>query len=271
VSESLRAAIERMIAVQNSPIPLTAGGSTVNAELMQLRATLGTLRSRYTDEHPDVRAIKARISTLEREEAVSDRSGEAPVPTAAAANRLLVDQARKEVEKLKGRLSDIEAQIAAFSTRVEEAPRTEQEIATLSRDHQKLNENYTTLLNRKLEAQMAAKLERRWKGEQFRILDPANLPERPFYPNVFLFVVVGAIVGLALGLGSAVAADFLDHSIKGVREIEALLPYPVLAVVPSLRGTKARVRPRSELGGRGDAGQLESEGEAADVAAPRSL
>jgi capsular polysaccharide biosynthesis protein len=80
---------------------------------------------------------------------------------------------------------------------------------------------------------MNAKMEQRWKGEQFRILDPANLAERPFWPRTDLFVVLGLILGLTAGLAVAVGADLLDATVKSVREVEELLPFPVLAVIPS--------------------------------------
>jgi capsular polysaccharide biosynthesis protein len=79
---------------------------------------------------------------------------------------------------------------------------------------------------------MAARLEQRWHGDRFRILDPANLPERPYFPNRLLFLLGGSLAGLAAGLAVALMADHLDHSIRSVRELEAALPFPVLATVP---------------------------------------
>jgi polysaccharide chain length determinant protein (PEP-CTERM system associated) len=230
VGENLRTATERLIALESNPAKAAAAAG--DTTLGQLQSQLATLRGRYTDEHPDVRALKARIAALEREQATR-----APVVTddPAVAARTQIELARAEVQKLKDRLSDIEAKITTFQSRVEQAPRTEQDIATLSRDFQKLNENYLTLLNKKLEAQMAAKLEQRWKGEQFRILDPANLPERHIFPNRKLFLAAGLFFGLLAGIATAFVADFLDHSVKNVREIEQLLPFPVLAVIPSFK------------------------------------
>jgi Mrp family chromosome partitioning ATPase len=145
-----------------------------------------------------------------------------------------VQQAQLEIESLEGKLADVEARIRTFQQRVEEAPRTEQELANLTRDYQKLNENYLTMFNKRLDAQMAERLERRWKGEQFRVLDPAFLPEEPYFPNRTLFLVIGLVLGLAIGLAVAFVAEFLDSSVKGVRDLEALAPLPVLASIPSI-------------------------------------
>lgn len=234
-NEGLRGATERLVTLEGSPLR-AGGGPSGDSELIQLQAQLATLRGRYTDEHPDVRAVKVRIAALEREQA---QRGPMPAETSGASVRQMqIDQARAEIQKLKDKLADIDARITTFQGRVEQAPRTEQEISTLSRDFQKLNDNYLNLLNKKLEAQMAAKLERRWKGEQFRILDPANLPEHHVSPSRKLFLALGILAGLAAGLAAAFTADFLDHSIKSSKDLEALLPYPVVAVIPSLKDAR---------------------------------
>jgi capsular polysaccharide biosynthesis protein len=82
---------------------------------------------------------------------------------------------------------------------------------------------------------MAQKLEERWKGERFRVLDPAYLPEQPVSPDPMLFLLGGVVLGLALGLGLAYVAEFLDRSVKDVDELEDALPYPVLATIPHVR------------------------------------
>jgi polysaccharide chain length determinant protein (PEP-CTERM system associated) len=224
-SENLRAAAQRLTQVETNPSGVASANPAV--EIEQARAELNSLRARYTDAHPDVRSALTRLRALE---------GVAPVGKDEAADTgrsLLLQQARTDVARLNTRLTDLERSIETFQARVEMAPRTEQEIATLSRDFQKLNERYLNLLNKKLEAQMNAKMEQRWKGEQFRILDPANLAERPFWPRTDLFVVLGLILGLTAGLAVAVGVDLLDATVKSVREVEELLPFPVLAVIPS--------------------------------------
>jgi tyrosine-protein kinase Etk/Wzc len=78
---------------------------------------------------------------------------------------------------------------------------------------------------------MAAKLEQRWKGEHVTILDPAHLPEQPYWPNRPLLLGVGLFVGLGIGLALAVGSEFFDNTIKDQDDLESLVPYPVLATV----------------------------------------
>jgi uncharacterized protein involved in exopolysaccharide biosynthesis len=146
-----------------------------------------------------------------------------------------VREAQLEVEGLRERLADVDRRIAAFQARVEAAPKREQEILALTRDYQKLSENYTQLLSKKLDAEMAARLEQRSKGQQFRIIDPAYLPVRPSFPNRGLFALAGALAGLVCGIGLAVVVDLLDPTLKEAEEAAAALRLPLLAVIPYVR------------------------------------
>jgi capsular polysaccharide biosynthesis protein len=64
VEESLRAAMQRQSLIEQS---LGASGQDTGKELVQLRGQLAALKGRYTDEHPDVRALTGRIGRLEKE------------------------------------------------------------------------------------------------------------------------------------------------------------------------------------------------------------
>jgi uncharacterized protein involved in exopolysaccharide biosynthesis len=154
----------------------------------------------------------------------------------AAVAREQIDRAKAEVRKLEDRRANLESSIAALRARVEETPRTEQELANLKRDYDKLNENYTALLSKQLEAQMAGRLEQRWKGDRFRMLDPASLPEKPYFPKPFMILGLGMIAGLGVGLAAALAAEFLDPTIKDAEDLQSVLDLPVLARIPHLPG-----------------------------------
>jgi polysaccharide chain length determinant protein (PEP-CTERM system associated) len=234
VTESLRAASERLRQVESDPTSI-AGRDPASQELAQARAQLSQLRLRYTEEHPEVRALAGRIARLE---AAVVKTADAGAQVGASA----VSEARRDVEDLRARQNELEGRIALFSARVEQTPRVEQEISTLTRDFQKLNEYYLGLLDKKLDAQTAAEMEKRWKGDRFRVLDPANLPERPVSPNRLLFLAFGIAFGLLAGVGASLAAEHLSQAVNKVEEIEGIVPAPILATIPYVRGARARRR-----------------------------
>src|SRR4029453_1255451 len=125
--------------------------------------------------------------------------------------------------------------IAASQEGVEAAPRREQEVLGLMRDYQKLSENYSQLLSKKLDAEMAARLERQQKGQPFPVLDPAYLPEQPSFPNRGMFALFGVGVGIVLGIGLAITVDALDPTIKDAESVRTAFNFPVLAVIPYVK------------------------------------
>jgi polysaccharide chain length determinant protein (PEP-CTERM system associated) len=225
IATNLQAALDRLSALELTPpdVPATL------SELDRLRTELMDLRRRYTDEHPEVQALTARIERLEQQP-----SAPAPEKHAAGALAAQITEARQDVQRLKARSKSVDRRIAEVQARVDQAPRTEQELATLTRDFQKLNENYLTLLNKKLDAQMAQRLEERWQGERFRILDPAYLPERPISPRRGRYAAVGVFLGLLAGLGLALGMELLDPTIRDSEELRTLQAYPILACIPHI-------------------------------------
>jgi len=270
VAESLRLARERQRGLAEGLADQLRGAGSAGVgvspltEIVQLRSQLAALRSRYTDEHPDVRQLLARIASLERKiSQIGSEDGEAD---SSAVIRAQVEQARREVASVEEKHNNLERRIAALQDRVEETPRVEQELATLTRDFRKLNENYLALLSKKLDAQMAEKLEERWKGEHFRILDPAHLPERPFAPKRSRYLLVGILLGCLMGLGAAVAAEILDHSLKAAADVKEALPYPVLAVIPHVGPHRTLgLRWVSRRDGRSGAGRRSAGGRRARI------
>jgi polysaccharide chain length determinant protein (PEP-CTERM system associated) len=253
VAESLRRATDALLLLESTGAsPVAApGGANPPDSLAVLRAHLAQLRTRYTDQHPDVKALRARIAALEA--APPAEPGASSIDPGEAAAQRRLREARLEVEAQRARMVDVERRIASFQARVEAAPKLEQEILGLTRDYQKLSESYTQLLSKKLDAEMAARLEQRVKGQQFRVIDPAYLPVRPSFPDRGLFALGGAVAGLLLGLGLAAVIDHLDPTFKEADEAGAALRLPVLANIPFVKpGDQERLAglPREGPGGR---------------------
>ncbi len=234
VEEGLLFARERQEALARGRPPggaLDSGTSPGTTELAELRRQLAATRGRYTDEHPDVQSLRSRIARLEAR--VGGGSSGDP---SAEVTREQLERANLEVKRLEERRAELERRVASVRANVEDTPRTEQELSTLTRDYQKLNENYVALLAKQLEAQMAGRLEQRWKGDRFRMLDPASLPEKPYFPKPPLVLGLGAFLGLIVGLGVAVLAEYLDPTVKDSQDLQAAQAYPILACIPHLPG-----------------------------------
>jgi len=248
VEESLFLAREKRDALARSADRSVGAGQPTGAQatasdLDDLRSQLATLRSRYTDAHPDVESLRSRIARAEARLAETQPVESPSIGTAGAVGRAQLQAATQEVEKLEMRQADLQRRIAVLRSRVEDTPRTEQELSNLNRDYNKLSDNYTSLLSKQLEAQMAGRLEERWRGDRFRVLDPAHLPDKPDSPRPKRILSLGLVVGLLIGLGLSVVAELLDPTVKDVQQLEGLLSYPVLARIPHLPSPSGSAKP----------------------------
>ena len=207
--------------------------------LDQLRSELSALEARYTDKHPNVVRLKEKIAELETTEVKPEEDVEMEeakeIIEAAQTERKLLAQLREmelEINGLESEAAHLRSEMKRYQTRIEETPKREQELMSLKRDYENIRETYNSLLARKLEAELAVNMEKKQKGEQFRVLDPAKTPERPFKPDIRRIFLMSIGLGLAFGFGLAYFRESMDTSFRGPNEIENVLQIPVLANIP---------------------------------------
>ena len=105
------------------------------------------------------------------------------------------------------------------------------------RDYSTLQETYSSLLQKREDSKLAATLERRQTGEQFRIQYPASLPARPHNQEYRLAALFGGPVGgLVMGLLLVGLLEYRDSSFKCEMDVVRALSIPVLALIPIMEG-----------------------------------
>ena len=248
-NENLRNAEDRKILLQQQIADARANASTQTAtagptsstqrdELQRLKDELAVLESKYTEDHPDVIRLKKTISKMEAarprvaESAPSRSDSEPPGMNIDQTLKRQLEETDLEINRLKGEIANLNAQIKTYQKRVEDTPKREQELLALNRDYENLKELYNSLLSRKLEAEIAVSLEKKQKGEQFRILDPAKVPSRPIKPDMRKIALMTLVLSLGLGGGLAYLVEMMDTSFKDPDEVEEVLKLPVLLTLP---------------------------------------
>ncbi len=220
-----------------------------SGQLASLRGQLDELLMRYTENHPDVRRVKSMIEKLEAQEAQETASLELEdnplpdleppamdmtpmMPSPEDMFRPQLAQVDGEIARLRADIVKSKERLEVYQTRVEQAPKREQEILSLKRDYENLKSLYDSLLNRKLEAELAVSMEKKQKGEQFRILDPAKRPEIPVEPDMRRILLLTLVLGLGLGGGLGYLREITDTSYKEPKEMINDLGLPVLISLP---------------------------------------
>lgn len=140
-----------------------------------------------------------------------------------------------EIQRLKEEEVKITAQVGRYRERIENTPLREQAIADMTRDYQNTREAYNSLLQKTQEAGRAENLERRQKGEQFRIVDPARVPEKPFKPDLLKVILVGLFLSIAAGLGTGIFREQMDRSFHDASDLETVMSFRVLANIPRVK------------------------------------
>ncbi len=120
------------------------------------------------------------------------------------------------------------------------APVMEQQYADITRDYDQSKTDYEALLAKKNQSEMSTDLEKTQQGERFRMLDPPNLPAKPYKPNRLLLCGAGLAVGLVLGGGFAFGKEKLSGKIYSEREIKKLVPFDVIAEIPTIESLEER-------------------------------
>ncbi len=248
VLASIRDAEDRQILLEQQlaevPQYLAGSGSEEDLyrQLEEHRQALASLRTRYTDRYPDVIRLKNEVKELEQSIAGGQKINPggptqegAPLSNPAYtrlknqidANRFSVESLRKEIQVINWRMKGMQEKVANI-------PQREQEMMTLTRDYQTIKESYDSMMERKINAEIAENMETRQKSEQFRIIDPANFPHKPVKPNRLQILAIGLALGLGIGGGLAFVLEFMDSSLRTVEEVKANFDLPVLGVIPTL-------------------------------------
>ena len=259
-----RLVLERQIAdleAQQEAAAAAAAAGSVSAEeadplsrqLAEARQALTAIEMRLRPGHPDRDRMTKAVRDLEKK--VEEAAANSPVSPGLSTPPSSAEQARrKRLEELKLDLAQLDRQltnkendeqrlrrqIGVYQSRVEAAPTRESEMIELTRDYDTLQKMYTSLLSKKEDSKIAANLERRQIGEQFKLLDAARLPERPFSPDRQTINLMGMASGLAVGGLLIALLEYRDKSFKTDQEVMQVLSLPVLAVVPHMESSAER-------------------------------
>ncbi|MEH3124140.1 MAG: polysaccharide biosynthesis tyrosine autokinase [Sphingomonas phyllosphaerae] len=197
----------------------------INA-LRQRRAELAAdyqkLMVQFEPDYPPARAIQSQIDQLDRSVAREENrvSGSVRAEYLQAADR--ENELRKRVEGLKSDYLNLRRRSIQYNI-------YQQEVDT----NRAL---YDGLLQRFKEIGVAGGV----GVNNVAIVDPADVPQKPSSPRLFINLAIALLAGLALGAGLAFALEQMDEAIADPGEVERRLGLPLLGSVPKVEGVAPR-------------------------------
>lgn len=241
--------LESILSTLSKPEQVGQTSPSIQALLENRRGELVIAEQSLKPDHPDVARLREEVKALEKLSkqpvAVQAQTNPAGVSTDGRAQiRSQIVVLEEEIKRRNKQQTEIEARITDMQHRVEKLPAVEQQLSEITRDYQVSRANYEALLEKKNGSTMAAEMERRAKGEQFRVLDPASYPEKPYKPDVMQLMLLGALGSIAVGCALALLMEFKDKSINNIKDAEFYLSLPALAALPIMPGSNGRKNAR---------------------------
>ncbi|MDH5698945.1 MAG: AAA family ATPase [Nitrospirota bacterium] len=227
--------------------------NSLEKRIEELKKELTNMLGEYTAEYPDVISLETQIKNLEKE--LQQRSQESNLKESLIQKNESLDiekdkpvfdpylnemksshnELKFQLGTLRDRLKKISEDMNIYESRIEETPHNEQELLALERDYDNMQKHYQRLHENRINAKISENLDKRQKGERFRILDPANLPTKPEgFPREF-FALGGFVIGAGLGFGLAFLLDVLWPTFRRSEDAELSLGLATLATIPSFK------------------------------------
>ncbi len=227
--------------------------STLDKQLKDLQMELAQERSEYTDNYPDVIALKEQIEKTkelkkqtEKEIASqqkTDKGAEAlppgstaelqngsPTPMMQIQSQLKANQV--EIASLQKQEENIKKEIDKVQARLNATPRVEQELSGIMRGYDESSRNYDALLQKQQDSELASDLP--IQPNLYAIANAASFPLTPAAPNHLLISLGGLGTGILIGLMVTALIEFADVRIRKESDLEGVVTARVLVGIPNM-------------------------------------
>jgi succinoglycan biosynthesis transport protein ExoP len=243
-------AIDQEIKLLEKTTGSRGAGSETVVKIKELEAKLATLRSRYGERHPSIRATLAELEKVKKEAAAErnagagKRSAEALKPNNPAYVGLQsdMDKAMVSITALKAEHSRLEAQSKDVYQKMQAMPQVAKQSSEMETEFQIATAHYNEIEQKLLAARVSQGMEEEQLGENFEIVEPAFLPEKPFKPNRLALMMIGIVLAAGAAIGAAGLREFTDRTIHNSDTLAGISALPVLSVIPPVLTTDDLVR-----------------------------
>jgi len=229
----------------NAVILNSSGGSSSRSgslfqRLAEAKQNLTDLKSRYTDDHPDVKEMKREIASLQAQLSAAPPAGSQESGNQTIPNPVYV--------QTQSKLSDAQTDVALQSQRYSEALATlsnarnlsskaleiSAQFANLDRDYDLVHKTYQDLLARRESAKLSQSVNDEQSSINVRIVEPPKKAPFPVSPNRPLMNSVVILLGLAAGLATAIGLSINAGRFFAKEQLAAEFDYPIIGVVGRL-------------------------------------
>ena len=216
--------------------------------LKELRVKLVFLTTRYSDQYPDVIKTKGEIAELEKKLQITGEGAIGNKPDNPAyiniASQLASTQS--EIDTLKKQIAAFREKREDYHRRILNSPRVEEGYRVLVGERNNLQVKYDDLMKKHMETKVASGLEKEQMGEKFTLIDPPRMPEKPVSPNILAILLIGFVLGIGSGVGTASLKEHYDQSVRNAEALAKAVGFTVLASIPEILTSQDIVRAKKK-------------------------
>ena len=217
--------------------------STANT-IRRYQEQLADLLTQYTNEHPDVQALRAKIADLEANRAAGldnaadgiSGGGDAEFNPVYQELKVQESKAKIAIGLLQIKLAEKQKNLARLKSSIDTMPEVEAELSRLNRDYNVTKERYLSLVQRRESARLAQKVGNSSSGVVFRVIEKPIVPIFPSGPNRPLFLAGVLGIALAAGFGWCLLMFMLFPTFVDIKQLKRMIELPVLGSISLHRG-----------------------------------
>jgi polysaccharide biosynthesis transport protein len=230
-AQSALSAINGQLA--GTPAMLTSpgtGGS--NPALSAAMTELATARARgWTDNHPDVIAIKRQIAAARASGGMQGSAGISTPNPAYQSLKSMQAERGAAVSALLARRSQLQGDLNTMAARQTQEPGAASEQDNAERNYAANKAQYDKLMNDRNDVQMRGAVQSQAGSVTFRVIDPPGVPSAPASPNRPLLFIGVLIAGIFAGVGAAFALSQFNSGFATAARLEKAAGLPVIGSV----------------------------------------
>jgi capsular exopolysaccharide synthesis family protein len=197
-------------------------------ELAMMESEYTQMRGLYSSSYPKLRMLQKKIKFLSERIEMMEKNLVSTALTSARKEELLLEGSYDSAKREAGRVRSLEAQYSALKKDVDTHTEFQK---ILLKEYKNMDIRARTIAN------------------DIKLIDHPTMPVSPSWPKKRLFLLVGALAGLVLGVAATFVADRIDATVQTPQDLDAEIGVKRLGVVPDIRRVIARTEDRSSVEG----------------------
>lgn len=210
--------IERELGSESQFVSQQNKISIYRNSLSQAEQKLATLLLSYTNDHPDVVALRYQVEDIKQ--AIASADAREPQADDVMVNplfedlRLELSESKVRLQTLLTRLDSTEKLLTEEHDRLKRVAENQAQLSELTRDQNVTRQIYEDMLERKERARLSMTLDIEGRGLSFRVQEPPTYPLNPTGLRFVHFLVASPILAVLLPLGVIVGLVLVDPRIR---------------------------------------------------------